>query len=558
VSISSAHPRPKIWRAAQRLPLAVSGAARRFAEDPARGWAALGRAVPRVGLWRAARVGTPERFDTAVAHDRYAEAVELVQTWPVGQAGLEGAQLALARLGGALTEVSDARTEDARGRRAVRTARQELATLGSVLPVWAARQPVQSPIGPVADEHVVDPLRIVHVVTNSLPVVQAGSTIRTQRVARAMRDIGWDAQVVTRPGFPVFHGDISAADRVTFDSVPYRRLLPGVAPSATRMLEVYPRLLDAVVAELQPHILHGASDHVNTRAALEVGRRRGIPVAYEARTFFEETWAATHGGDVARTTDTYHLLRARHDEILRAADAITTLGEGMRQEIILRGIPAERIFVVPNAVSEEFLELETGREEARRLLGIDAGELLVGSVATLYSYEGFDTLVDAVALLRDQGVDARILLVGDGPERQSLVFKAQALDVPLISPGRVPFESVRPYFDALDVCAVPRIDDPITRLVTALKPLEAQARGVPVVGSDVPAVAEVLAPGSVLVPAGDAQSWAQALIRVAEPTVRAQMGDAAREWVRACRTWPSVMATYASAYASMGYEAADV
>ena len=511
-----------------------------------------------MGRWRAARVGTPERFDAAVAHDRYVEAVELLQTWPVDQAGLEGARLALARMGGDLTDVADAPTHDARGRRAVRIARQELATLGSVLPVWAARQSAQSPSHPVVTPHVVDSLRIVHVVTNSLPAVQAGSTIRTQRVARAMRDHGWDAQVVTRPGFPVFHGDVSAAERVTFDSVPYHRLLPGMAPSATRMLEVYPRLLDSVVAQLQPHILHGASDHVNTRAALEVGRRRGIPVAYEARTFFEETWAATHGGDSARTTDTYHLLRARHDEILRAADAITTLGEGMRQEIIRRGIPADRVFVVPNAVSEEFLEPETDRVEARRLLGIDAGELLVGSVATLYSYEGFDMLIDAVALLRGQGVDARVLLVGDGPQRQALVSQAQALDVPLISPGRVPFESVRPYFDALDVCAVPRIDDPITRLVTALKPLEAQARGVPVVGSDVPAVAEVLAPGSVLVPAGDVQSWAEALIRVAEPVVRTQMGDMGREWVRACRTWPSVMATYASAYASMGYEAADV
>ena len=532
--------------------MAISGAARRFAEDPSRGWAALGRAVPRLGEWRAARLGMAEQFDAAVAHDQYLEAVDLLDRWPLGQPGREGAVLALARLAGDLTAVAAARPQDARSRRAVHKAQQELATLGSVLPVWADQR-VSS-----TSEHVVDPLRILHVVTNSLPTVQAGSTIRTQRVARAMRDRGWDAHVVTRPGFPVFHGAISAPESVDFDSVPYHHLLPGIAPSATGMFDVYPRLLDTLVDDVQPHILHAASDHANARAALEVGRRRGIPVAYEARTFFEETWAATHGGDHARASTTYQLMRARHDEVLKAADAITTLGQGMREEVISRGIPADRVFVVPNAVSVDFLDPVSDQQTARELLGIDAGELLVGSVATLYSYEGFGTLIDAVALLRRQGMDARILLVGDGPERRSLVNKAEALDVPLISPGRVPFESVRPYFDSLDVCAIPRIDDPVTRLVTALKPLEAQARGVPVVGSDVPAVAEVLAPGSLLVPVGDPQAWAQALARVAEPATRAQMGGAARDWVRACRTWPSVMTTYESAYASMGYTAADV
>lgn len=525
-------------------------------EDPARGWAALGRAVPSVSAWRRRRAGIGAEFDSAIAHDRHAEASRLLAEWPVGAAGHGSAHLALARLGGDLLTVGSADPQDSRGRRAQRLARQDAAVLGSALPVWARHSDDEgSSIEGV--EHV-QPLRILHVVTNSLPRVQAGSTIRTQRVARAMRDRHWDAHVVTRPGFPVFHGEIAASELEVIDSVPYHRLLPGVAPSALGMFEVYPRLLRELTLELQPHILHAASDHVNARAALEVGRRSGIPVAYEARTLFEETWAATHGGDVARATETYRLMRARHDEVLLAADVVTTLGEGMRDEIIRRGVAPERIFVVPNAVSGDFLDPVQPAGQARKTLGIDGGELLVGSVTTLYPYEGIGTLIEAVALMRRDGVDARVLLVGDGPERLALLDHAARVNVPIVAPGTVPVLKVRDYFDALDVFALPRIDDPVTRLVTALKPLEAQARAVPVVGSDIPAVVEVLAPGSALVAPTDTRAWADALLRAGHAEDRDAMGMAAREWVRACRTWPSVMTTYASAYASVGYQAAVV
>jgi glycosyltransferase involved in cell wall biosynthesis len=525
-------------------------------EDPARGWAALGRAVPAVSTWRRRSEDLARQFDAAVADDRYAEAARLLGEWPADHAGRDSAKRALDRLGGDLVAVASSNPHDARGRRAQRLAQRDIAVLGSVLPIWAYGS--DFPVVNHDRVELVQPLRILHVVTNSLPLVQAGSTIRTQRVARAMRDRQWDAHVVTRPGFPVFHGDVMAPECEVVDSVPYHRLLPGVAPSSMGMFEVYPQLLQELTQELHPHILHAASDHVNARAALEVGRRSDIPVAYEARTLFEETWAATHGGDSARDTDSYRLMRSRHDEVLRAADVVTTLGEGMRTEILNRGVAPERVFVVPNAVSDDFLTPVQTPGHAREALGIAGGDLLVGSVTTLYPYEGLGTLIEAVALLRHSGVDARVLLVGDGPERMALLDQAARLGVPIAAPGRVAVSAVRDYFDALDVFALPRIDDPVTRLVTALKPLEAQARAVPVVGSDIPAVAEVLAPGSTLVDPSDPHAWADALLHEGEPGIREATGVAAREWVRACRTWPSVMTTYASAYASLGYEAADV
>ena len=523
----------------RRVPLAATGALRRFAADPARGRAALERAVPR--LRRDEPDDPVALVDRAVAQDRYDDALRALDLVPPGTAERTSCELAVDVLSGHLVLAAGTRPADARGRRAVRAARRQLQLLGQ--PVGA---PAVRPRARAADGR----LGVLHVVTNSLPLTQAGSTIRTQRIARAQRDVGWDAHVVTRPGYPVTHGDLTSPDPQVVDGVPYHRLLPMVMPADERMREEYAALLGQLVDRIGPGVLHAASDHVNAAVALEVGRARGLPVAYEARSFFEDTWLARHGGEAARDSDTYALLRDRHTEALLAADAVTTLSESMREAIIARGVAAERVFVVPNAVPLEFLEPRDAGA-ARRALGIEEA-FWVGSVATVNDDEGFDTLVDAVALLRGEGLDARMLVVGDGPGLASLRVRAASSGVPLLSPGRVPVAQVRQWFDALDVFALPRADTALNRGVTALKPLEAQARGIPVVGSDLPAVAEVLAPGSRLVPAGDPRALAEAVHALVDPVERGQAGAQARAWVEATRTWPSVMGGYRAAYSFLG------
>lgn len=527
----------------RRVPLAASGALRRFAADPARGRAALERAVPRLRQdGPGVRDDPAAMLDRAVALDRYDDARRALDLIPEGAPERASCALAVDVLAGRLAAAARARPVDARGRRAVRAARRQLEVLA---------QPVAGvPAGHRVRPRDADRLGVLHVVTNSLPVTQAGSTIRTQRIARAQRDLGWDARVVTRPGYPVTHGDLTSPDPQVIDTVPYHRLLPLVMPSDERMRGEYAAMLGRLVDKLRPDVLHAASDHVNAAVALEVGGGRGMPVAYEARTFFEDTWLARHGGEEARDSDTYALLRDRHTEVLLAADVVTTLSAGMREAIIARGVAPERVFVAPNAVPMDFLALRDAAA-ARRRLGIDDA-LWVGSVATVNDDEGLETLIDAVATLRGDGIDVRALIVGDGPGLASLRARAEAKGVPLVAPGRVPVEQVRPWFDALDIFALPRADTVLNRGVTALKPLEAQARGLPVVGSDLPAVAEVLAPGSALVPAGDSGALAEAVRALADPIVRAEAGERARAWVEATRTWPSVMGAYRAAYSFLG------
>jgi len=536
-------------RVLRRLPLMVSGGVRRFAEDPWRGWAAARRAVPGVARFTPDPRRPLARVERAAAEDRLADALDAFDDVREPSERV-AAERAISRLRGHYLEVATVRPRSRAERRQVEAARRHCEVWSSPLPRWAG-SPRSYPSSSSSSAGAGRP-NVLHVVTNSLPRVQAGSTIRTQRIAAAQGDVGWRVGVATRPGFPVFHGDLTSASERVYQGVRYHSLLPAWMPSAQKVPQVYARLLDDLVMRERYGLLHAASDHVNARAALEVGHRRDIPVLYEARTLPEESWLSRHGGEQARDSDAYRWMRARHQEVLLAADAVTTLGSAMRDAILEMGVHPERIFVVPNAVPEGFCEPATPALLARDRLGIDGGDLLLGTVTTMYSYEGLELLIAAAEELRRGGLDARLLLVGDGPERDRLLEQAETAGVPVSAPGRVPVDQVTEYLDALDVFVLPRREDAITALVTALKPLEAQARGIPVVGSDLPAVAEVLAAEAPRVAGRDPRVWAQALARYADPGLRSAEGAAAREWVRACRTWPTVMEGYASAYAFVG------
>lgn len=398
--------------------------------------------------------------------------------------------------------------------------------------------------------------RVLHLVTNALPEVVAGYTVRTQGITAGQRQRGIDAHVSTRLGFPVTAGHVAASPYAEVDGVPYHRLLPGrMLPRPTdKLLAADIEATAHLVTQLQPAVLHAHSKYVNAQIALAMRDRYGLPVVYEVRGFLEETWRS-RGRDPH--SDSYQFSRAIESECMSAADAVVTISEGMKDEIVSRGVPAERITVIPNAVDDSFLAEAEGGERVRRKLGVDPGDLLVGVVTTLNRYEGIDVLIDAVAELRRDRVPTRLLVVGDGPERLALAEHAdrQGLNGSAIFTGRVPFDTVRAYHAAIDVFCVPRRDTPVTRLVTPLKPLEAMATGRPVVASDLPPLREIVQPertGSLVAPE-DPDALAHVLERFASnPLQRSQLGRQAQLWTAQNRTWAAAAERYGEVYDRLG------
>ena len=403
--------------------------------------------------------------------------------------------------------------------------------------------------------------RVLHIVTDALPSTSAGYTVRTQEIAVAQRAAGLDPHVVTRIGFPVTAGAIDGRHLVTVDGVPYHRLLPWVMPGradtiAADGLKHAARL----VTEVRPSVLHAASNYSNALIALAIrdGDPAHLPVVYEVRGFWEDTWLSRHAAAATsdlKESDRYRRSRALETDCMKAADLVVTLGEAMREEIIARGVPEDKILLVPNAVSDEFLQPLPDATQLRRDLGITDKEHVVGLVSSLVAHEGIGTLLEAVKILNDGGTKTRALIVGDGPERGALERQAATLGLDAIFTGRVPMARVRDYHAVLDVFVVPRTPDRVCQLVTPLKPVEAMASRLAVVVSAVRALGEIVhdkATG-MQVPQQDAQALADVLQQLlTAPELRRKLGDNAREWVARDRTWEHNAARYRSAYARLG------
>jgi glycosyltransferase involved in cell wall biosynthesis len=255
------------------------------------------------------------------------------------------------------------------------------------------------------------------------------------------------------------------------------------------------------------------------------------------------------------------LHRDRDTAIMAEADAVATLSQTMRTEILARGIAAEKIVLTPNAVDAALLTQHHDRAAARREFGLTENEFVVGSVSKLAAYEGFDVLLKAAALLRDRGTAMRVLLVGSGPYRGTLDKLAADLGLgpeTLLMPGQVPADVAPRVVAALDVFTCPRVDLRVTRLVTPLKPLEAMAQGRPLVLSDLPALRELVddKAGNVaaeLVRPGDAESLAAALDRLRTDSSRcAELTAAGRDVVAERFTWNALAETYRALYARLG------
>ena len=369
-----------------------------------------------------------------------------------------------------------------------------------------------------------EPLRVLHLLTSSLPHTQSGYTVRSHALLQAQSDAGIDVRAVTRIGYPVIIGRPSAQATDVVDAVTYRRLLPARTQAAPiARLTQMSRLLAREVEAFRPHVLHTTTNYVNALVTQAVARSYGLPWVYEMRGVLECTWVASRPVSQqaeALGSERFALLRAKEAEMARKADAVVVLSRVQAEDLAARGVEPGRITVVPNAVEQEVLNATRySPEDARQRLGLPRDGLWVGSVSSLVGYEGFDVLLRAVARCRARGDDVRCAVVGDGVSRPRLMALAGELGLETsvcVLPGRVDRATALDWYQALDVFCVPRLDTPVCRLVTPLKPMTAMALGRPVVASDLPALSELTAAATNRsFPAGDVEALSRVLTGMA-------------------------------------------
>jgi PEP-CTERM/exosortase A-associated glycosyltransferase len=398
-------------------------------------------------------------------------------------------------------------------------------------------------------------LRILHVFDHSIPL-QSGYTFRSLAILREQRANGWETHQLTTPRHAVNGTDEETVDGWHFHRTPVRNGFPSRAPVARELAEMRATMhrLAGLVERLRPDVLHAHSPVLNAIPALRVGRRFGLPVVYEVRAFWED--AAVDHGTTAEGSLRYRATRGLETYALKRADHVTTICEGLREDIVRRGLPADRVTVIPNAVDAETFAFGAPPDTLLRgELSLD-GATVIGFVGSFYAYEGLDLLISALPQILERRPEARVLLVGGGPQEEALRTLARGLGLSgkVIFTGRVPHANVQRYYSIVDVLAYPRHSIRLTELVTPLKPLEAMAQGHLLVASDVGGHRELIRHGETgeLFRAGSAPALAEAILALLErrdrwPGLRAR----GRAFVEAERTWAASVARYAPIYRSL-------
>lgn len=422
-------------------------------------------------------------------------------------------------------------------------------------PGWLPSIPGESrPVAPRATSVV------MHLLKASLPERQSGYTIRSRETLRAQAAAGLEPFVVTPFGYPPERDHVVAAEVEVVDGITHYRLQPG-APidglSPTAILERTAALAASVAEHERPAVIQAASGHRGYETALVgLALRQHLcrPVVYEVRGFLESVW--TSDPDLGESAEWSRRRYAREVEVMTAVDAITTLSEPMRDEMVARGIPPDKIVVVPNGIDpESFVPGDPDPELVGRY-GLD-GRWVFGYVSNMdHVREGHEILIEATARLAGAGRSVACLLVGDGGRRATLEGLAAASGAgdSVIFTGRVPYDQVRRHYTLFDAFVVPRTPDRAARFVTPLKPYEAMAMGIPLVVSDLAALVEIAAPGErgLAFHTGAAADLATTLERLMDaPDLAERLGSAGRRWVLAERTWAADGRRYADLYASL-------
>ena len=397
--------------------------------------------------------------------------------------------------------------------------------------------------------------RILHVLDHSLPT-HSGYTFRTRALMKAQVAKGWDVAGVTgvrhpEPGQTNEDGGGETVDGLTF----YRTapVAPARAPIREwREIGALAKRIEALVEQWQPDLLHAHSPVMDAMAALRVGKRLDIPVIYEIRAFWED--AAVGNGTGREGSLRYWLTKQLETHAVKSADAVAVICDGLRGDLIARGIDPAKITVSPNGVDLDLFGDPPPRDDALAgTLGIAADDVVIGYIGSFYDYEGIDDLIAAMPVLVAAQPKARLLLVGGGPQEAAL--KAQAAASPaaahIVFVGRVPHTQVERYYSLIEILAYPRKKMRLTDLVTPLKPLEAMAQGKLVAASDVGGHRELIEDGvtGTLFAPDDPDAIAAALTAMLENRAMwPERRRTARVFVETHRNWSSNIYRYDPVY----------
>lgn len=305
-----------------------------------------------------------------------------------------------------------------------------------------------------------------------------------------------------------------------------------------------------IAGAYSPSVIHGHSPFTCGIIVNIVGRRQGIPSVYEMRGLWEDSHTSRHG--ITETSLRYRGVHFLEDIALKGADLCCVICDALKDELLARGIPEEKIVIVPNGVDVRAFVPGPPNVDLQRRLGLQ-DKIVMGYIGSFFHYEGLHLLVQAMAGLTADFPDLRLLLVGEGEVTPILKKMAQDSGIvdKVLFPGRIAHAEISEYYRLYDFMALPRMDTRETRLVTPLKPLEIMGMGKPLIASDIGGHREIVTEGmnAILFESENVQDLiAKCRGLIENKELRLDLGARGRKWVEENRDWSVLVQSYVRIY----------
>lgn len=279
--------------------------------------------------------------------------------------------------------------------------------------------------------------------------------------------------------------------------------------------------LAAIIRRVQPDVIHthtAKAGAVGRAAALLAGRRAVVVHTFHGHVL--KGYFGSAGSLVFRAIET---------ALARVSDRLIAVSPEVRDELVaLKVAPVEKFEVIRLGIDlEPRVEFAGDRGEERRRLGIPDDKFVVGWFGRMTSVKRTDDLMTTLAALRERGIDALLLLVGDGTDRPALEERAHGLGIARSCLFLGYQEDVARWYAVCDAVVLSSANEG-----TPVTIIEALAAARPVVSTNVGGVADVVDEGTTgfLVRRGDTHALAERLAVLARDPERARrMGEAGRE-----------------------------
>ncbi len=365
-----------------------------------------------------------------------------------------------------------------------------------------------------------EPIRVLRVIAR---LNMGGPALHVAYLARGLETRGYHTTLVAGSLAPGEGSMSFVADELGVDVVPIAQLHREISPlydpfSVLRLVRL--------IRRLRPHILH-----THTAKAGAIGRLAAVLSGPARPPIVVHTF---HGHVLHGYFDPVKTAVFRNVErgLARVTTRLVAVSPEVRDELVDLGVaPREKFSVIRLGIDLDgrITHGDGDSSELRRQFGVPPDAFVVGWIGRMTAIKHVPDVLAAFRRLRELGVDARLCLVGDGPEREAIEQRAHELGVSRHMLFLGYQRDVAPYYAFFDTLLLPSGNEG-----TPVVAIESLAAGTPVVATRVGGVGDVVEDGvdGLLVPVGDIEAIANALERLArDPDLRTRMGQSGRERV---------------------------